>query len=213
MNQVGTSSRPTPTDPRIAGIILAAGRSSRMGSPKALLTYDGETFLARLVRILSTVCDPVIVVLGHHAEALRAHVPPPAKAVVNPDPDRGQLSSLQTALNALPENAAGFAFIPVDCPAVSLDTVHQLARTFLARDPETQFVIPRGPHGKKKVARGHPVFASPAIAREMLSLKPTDEARTIVHAHVPETQYVDVTDPGIFTDIDTPEAYKALTKS
>ena len=188
-----------------------------MGSPKALLTYDGETFLARLVRILSTVCDPVIVVLGHHAESLHAHVPEPAKVVVNPDPDRGQLSSLQTALRELPTDAAGFAFIPVDCPAVSPDTVHQLAMTFLARAPETQFVIPRGLHRKKqhekKIARGHPVFASPAIAREMLALQPTDEARTIVHAHVPDTHYVDVTDPGIFTDIDTPEAYQALIDS
>lgn len=184
-----------------------------MGSPKALLTYDGETFLARLVRVLSAVCDPVIVVLGHHAEALRAHVPKPAQVVINPDPERGQLSSLQTALQELPADCAGFAFVPVDCPAVSSDTVHQLAATFLARDPATRFVIPRGPHTKKKIARGHPVFASPAIAREMLSLEPTDEARTIVHAHVPETQYVEVTDPGIFTDIDTPEAYKALIES
>ncbi len=53
----------------IAGIILAAGASSRMGSPKALLDYRGETFIQRLVRVLSAVCDPVIVVLGYHADS------------------------------------------------------------------------------------------------------------------------------------------------
>jgi len=55
----------------IAGIILAAGASSRMGSPKALLEYRGETFAGRLVRVLSKVCNPVIVVLGYHAAAIR----------------------------------------------------------------------------------------------------------------------------------------------
>ena len=53
-------------------------------------------------------------------------------------------------------------------------------------------------------------FATRAIAEEFLALKPTDEARSIVHRYVPRTQYVDVTDPGIFADIDTPEAYRRL---
>lgn len=176
-----------------------------MGTPKALLDFHGETFVARLVRILGTHLDHVTVVLGHHAEALRPHVPNRASVAVNPDPDRGQLSSLQSALIALPPQVTGFAFIPVDCPAVAEDTVEQLARTFAQRDPETLFVIPRT--GDK---RGHPVFAARAIAEELLTLQPTDEARAVVHRHVPRTQYVDVTDPGIFADIDTPEAYRRL---
>jgi molybdenum cofactor cytidylyltransferase len=114
------------------------------------------------------------------------------------------LSSLQTALAEMPPESA-FAFIPVDCPAVAEETVARLAETFAHRDAATQFVIPR--LGNK---RGHPVFAAPLIAREMLALAPTEEARTIVHRHVPNTQYVDVTDPGIFADIDTPEAYQRL---
>ena len=59
----------------IAGIILAAGASSRMGTPKALLEYRGETFVDRLVRVLGAVCDPVIVVLGYHARRNSAPVP------------------------------------------------------------------------------------------------------------------------------------------
>jgi molybdenum cofactor cytidylyltransferase len=189
----------------IAGIILAAGASSRMGRPKALLEYQGETFLARLVRVLGTACDSVIVVLGHHADALRPHVPPRARIETNPDPDRGQLSSLQTALRALPGDVAGFAFVPVDCPAVAERTVERLAEAFARRDPETLFVIPR-----KSGRRGHPVFAAAALIPEFLALPPAAEARDIVHRYVPCTRYVDVDDAGIFADIDTPEAYRNL---
>jgi len=189
----------------IAGIILAAGASSRMGTPKALLDYRGETFVGRLVRVLGTACKPVIVVLGYHADALQKQVPPTARIVINPDPSRGQLSSLKTALETLPQEADGFAFIPVDSPAVAEGTVETLARTFEQRDPSTLFVIPRQ-SGK----RGHPVFAARSIIAEFLALPPTSEAREVVHAHVDRTQYVDVDDPGIFTDIDDPEAYRQL---
>src|SRR5579872_7589241 len=103
----------------IAGIILSAGASRRMGRPKATLDYHGETFIGRLVRIFSTVCDPVIVVLGHGAETLAPHVPASAQLQVNPDPDRGQLSSLQIAIRALPAECDSFLFTLVDCPAVS----------------------------------------------------------------------------------------------
>jgi CTP:molybdopterin cytidylyltransferase MocA len=93
----------------------------------------------------------------------------------------------------------------VDCPAVAEETVAQLARMFADRDQATRFVIPR--IGDK---RGHPVFGDRGIADELLALPPTGEARTVVHAHVPNTKYLDVTDAGIFADIDTPEAYKRL---
>ncbi|MCU1334801.1 MAG: hypothetical protein JWO19_382 [Bryobacterales bacterium] len=189
----------------IAGIILAAGASSRMGTPKALLDYRGETFVGRLVRVLGASCKHVIVVLGHHAEVIRQQVPPTAQLVVNPDPSRGQLSSLQTALGALPAEVDGFAFIPVDSPAVEEATMAKLARAFDKRDSSTLFVIPR-----QSGRRGHPVIAARSIAAEFLALPPTAEAREVVHAHVNRTEYVDVDDAGIFTDVDDPEAYRRL---
>jgi molybdenum cofactor cytidylyltransferase len=115
------------------------------------------------------------------------------------------LSSLQTGLAEIPAEASGFAFIPVDCPAVDEETVQRLARAFADRGPDTLFVIPR-----KRNKRGHPVFAARAIADEMLALAPTAEAREIVHRHVSRTQYVEVEDEGIFTDIDTPDEYRSL---
>ena len=197
----------------IAGVILAAGASSRMGGhPKALLEYRGETFVGRLVRVLSEVCDPVIVVLGYHADRIRPAIEAlrensRARIAINPAPERGQLSSLQTGLALVPEQAEGFMFVPVDCPAAEADTVKRVAAAFAARDPKTQIVVPqyRGKHG-------HPVCASRAIAAEMLALPPTAQARDVVHAHVADTLYVDVGDPGILADVDDPERYRRMVE-
>src|SRR6185437_2315220 len=94
-----------------------------MGSPKALLEYRGETFVGRLIRVLSGCCDPVIVVAGYHADAIHAEVDGHARFVVNPDPARGQLSSLQTALAAVPTRVRGFMFTPVDCLGAEPETL------------------------------------------------------------------------------------------
>jgi molybdenum cofactor cytidylyltransferase len=197
----------------IASVILAAGASSRMGTPKALLDYRGETFLDRLIRVLGAVTDPVIAVLGYHAAQIRDRVRGPAQFVINPQPERGQLSSLQTGLAALPDHAQGFAFIPMDCPAVREETVVHLARNFLTRRPETLLVIPRCKDDRGEDHRGHPVFAARAIAEEILALPSDAQARDVIHGHVPQTQYVDVEDRGILTDIDDPAAYRHLLES
>ncbi len=135
-----------------------------------------------------------------------------AQFVINPAPERGQLSSLQTGLAALPPEAEGVAFIPMDCPAVREETVARLADAFLARDPQTLLVIPRckDQHGYH---RGHPVFAARAIAAELLALPSDAQARDVIHGHVARTQYVDVDDPGILTDVDDPAAYRRLLES
>jgi molybdenum cofactor cytidylyltransferase len=187
-----------------------------MGTPKALLDYRGETFLDRLIRVLGTATDPVIVVLGHHIAQIRAGLRGAAysnvRFVVNPEPERGQLSSLQTGLAALPRDAEGCAFIPMDCPAVGEATVARLAQVFAARDPEMLLVIPRI-QNDTEAQRGHPVFAARAIADELLGLPSDAKASDVIHRHIPRTQYVDVDDRGILTDVDDPAAYRHLLES
>lgn len=179
-----------------AGIILAAGASRRMGRPKALLEYQGETFVGRLIRVLKKSCDPVIVVLGHNAHSLCDHIA--AKIVVNPDPDRGQLSSLQTALAEIDSD---FLFVPVDCPTVREQTVAKL----MAAQDEGKVVIPRY-HGR----RGHPVCVSQSLLAGFASLPPTAETRAAIDARPERITYLDVDDPGILADIDDIEAYRKL---
>lgn len=188
----------------IAGIILAAGASSRMGSPKALLQYRGETFVNRLVRVLSTACERVIVVLGYQAEAIRPQVSDAAIAV-NPDPSRGQLSSLQTGLREVPEEAEAVLFTPVDSPSVEPSTIARVVDAFRSREPGTLLVIPRF-HGK----RGHPVCAAREAVAEFLALPPTSQAKEIVNRHEARTLYIEVEDAGVLADIDDPAAYQRL---
>jgi molybdenum cofactor cytidylyltransferase len=192
----------------IAGIILAAGASSRMGTPKALLDYRGETFCNRLIRVLGMVCDPVIVSLGYHAEEIRAAAAHGnARFVVNPDPSRGQLSSLKTALAEVPDEAEGFLFLPVDSPAAEPETVRLIVKA-LDRPDRPLLVIPR--HNGRN---GHPVCARRALIQEFLALPPEAQAKEVVRRHVDRTHYLDTFDAGVLSDIDDPEAYRILQES
>jgi molybdenum cofactor cytidylyltransferase len=191
----------------IAGIILAAGASSRMGTPKALLDYRGEAFLNRLIRVQGTVCDPVIVVLGYDADEIRAQVRGRARFVVNPDPSRGQLSSLQTALAEVPPEAEGFLFMPVDCPSAEISTVERIVEAFHAQE-KPLLVIPR-----HEGNRGHPVCARRELIEEFLALPAEGQAKEVVRRHTDRTLYLDTFDAGVLSDIDDPEAYRMLQES
>jgi molybdenum cofactor cytidylyltransferase len=190
---------------KLAGLILAAGESHRMGYPKALLNYRGETFLDRLIGLFAPYCTPVIVVLGAQAERIRGGMLRPAAAefVWNPDYTRGQISSLQCGLAALPGDAEAVLLTLVDHPAVSPETVAALAAEIPAGG--TLLRIPR--YGER---RGHPVAIGRALIPEFLAVPPEGAARDVVRRHVAETEYVDVSDPGILADIDDAEAYRAL---
>lgn len=172
-----------------------------MGSPKALLEFRGETFLDRLIHCLAGRCDPVMVVLGHEPEIVRAGTRSPGttKFVLNAHYQLGQFSSLQCGLRAVPPHAEGVVFTPVDHPNIEASTVAQLI------DSRATVAIPRylGRHG-------HPVFCKRGLIEEFLELAPGDQAPTVLRRHASETRYIDVSDAGILDDIDDPEAYQRL---
>jgi len=174
-----------------------------MGSPKALLDYRGEAFVNRLIRVLAGVCDPVIVVAGIHADVIRGRMDVRARLVINPDPDRGQLSSLQVALAEVPKNADGFLFTPVDCPTVQEETVERLIDEL--RTSAVPLVIPR--FGGR---RGHPVGARHSLIAEFLAEAPTAETRVVVNRHEDQIRYIDVDDAGVLADVDDPEGYRKI---
>lgn len=187
-----------------AAIILAAGKSSRMGSPKALLELHGETFLDRLIRRFSEQCASVTVVLGHRPEAVRSglRAPSGAEFVVNSGYEAGQFSSLQCGMRAIPPSADGVFFTPVDYPNIAESTLTRLIRA------QAMIAIPQylGRHG-------HPVLISPSLVPEFLALSPHAQARSVLHRHSSEICYVDVLDPGVLDDIDDPEDYRRLLAS
>jgi molybdenum cofactor cytidylyltransferase len=194
-------------------MILAAGESSRMGRDKALLDYRGSTFLNHLISLFLPRLSPVVVVLGHNAPAIRAAIAaePAAESadlrvVVNDRYKLGMLSSLQAGIRALPPGAPGALFTLVDHPAVQESTLDQLVEAF-ARGG-APLVIPR-----YQAKRGHPVAASRAILEEILALPAETSAKDVIHAHRSETRFLDVDDPGVVTDVDSPPEYEDLKAS
>ena len=178
-----------------------------MGRDKALLPFDGSTFLKHLIALLLPRVEPLIVVLGHHAGEITATLPaaPGLRIVTNPDYQRGMLTSLQTGLGAVGGDAPAILFTLVDHPAVRAQTVDHLVEEFFREQPA--LVIPR--YGER---RGHPVLLSPPIAREILALAPGSSAKQVIHAHCAKTRFLDVDDPGILQDIDLPAEYEALLR-
>jgi molybdenum cofactor cytidylyltransferase len=184
----------------VAGLILAAGESRRMGFPKALLPYREETFLDTLSGLFAARCSPVIVVLGSAAELIEAHAKRPATFVTNRDYARGMTTSLQCGLWAVPLEADGVLFTLVDPPAVSQATLEALLA-----EPRPLLRVPR--YGAE---RGHPIWFSRQLIPEFLAIPEGGAANEVVHRHRAETEFLDLDDPGIVADIDDPEAYRKL---
>lgn len=189
----------------MAGLILAAGASRRMGSPKALLEVEGRTFLDRLIALLAAHCEPVIVVLGHDAGRIRrgSKLIAQARVVVNPEPDRGQLSSLQCGLREA-SGCGAVMYTPVDLPLVRPSTVAALIAA--AGDWTVHRIVApeyRGCHG-------HPVCISRELIPEFLALPEDSTARDVIHRWRHLTVYVPVDDAGVTRDIDDPDAYQRL---
>jgi molybdenum cofactor cytidylyltransferase len=170
-----------------------------MGRAKALLTYGNETFIGRLQRILAEHCSPVAIVLGHQAELIGPMLDRRILTAVNPDPERGMLSSLQTGLKALGEPGR-VLFLPLDYPAIDPSTV-----ALLCAAPPCLIAMPRF-EGR----RGHPVLISRTVIEELLALPHGAAARDVIRSHDADIHYVEVTDPAILVDVDTPADYEAL---
>ena len=192
----------------IAAVVLSAGESSRMGSPKALLPISGVPFIEEIVRALKgTKIDRIIVVLGHHAEEIRkriAHLP--VTFVVNRDYAKGQLSSLIVAIRSLAaekttEKIDGVLVHLVDHPFISPALVDHMIDRFY--ETKKLIVIPR--YGGR---RGHPVIFSSRLFPELLSAPLEKGAKVIVHAHRDETLEIETDFAGVTIDIDTPEEYR-----
>jgi molybdenum cofactor cytidylyltransferase len=200
----------------IPAIVLAAGKSSRMGRTKALLPLgsSGETFLSRVIRVLREGgADAVVVVIGGDAAAVRASLPRDdihISAVENPRYEDGQLSSLLVGLAAVEQrhdNVDAVMVTLVDLPLISATTVQAVREAFLA-NRSAPLVRPR--RGER---HGHPVIFNRTIFGELRRTDPSKGAKPVVHAHAAEEVNVDVDDEGAFIDIDTPEDYERFIAS
>jgi molybdenum cofactor cytidylyltransferase len=194
----------------VPGVILAAGRSSRMGRAKALLPCGpgGESFVRQLARAL---CDggvrQVLIVGRPDDEALRDEVvamPLSARFVENPGADAGQLSSVLAGLDAADvPGTRGLLVTPVDAPLVTAATVATLLAMFSSTGAPIVRAVYRGRHG-------HPVLFSRDVFESLRRADPAVGAKAVLRAHALAIVNVDVDDPGVVADVDTPEDYRAL---
>ena len=189
----------------VAGLILAAGESTRMGSPKALLDFRGETFLDRLTRVFSQFCAPVVVVIGAQADKIRSGVRSPERVIFaqNANYGLGQLSSMQCGLRMAPEKIEGVLFTLVDHPNVQPSTI-----AALLEEPRPLLAIPRW-QGR----RGHPIYFGAGLIGEFLALPPDSQAKVVISRHSDDARCIDVDDPGILADVDDAAAYKRLLET
>jgi molybdenum cofactor cytidylyltransferase len=199
--------------PSFGGVILAAGESSRMGTDKALLPWPpGEgiakgTFLSAAIRSLELSTDFVIVVAGSNEPSLAPVVYSiGASIVTNPDPGRGQFSSLQVGLREVLNRGRDAAIITlVDRPPASPATVQALRQAFEAAPQNIWAVVPEfsGKHG-------HPFVAGREIIERFLQEPASGNARDVEHRYQTHIQYVPVEDSSVAMNINTPEDYSAL---
>lgn len=195
----------------IAAIVLAAGESRRMGSPKARLPFpetDGSesTFLDHLLRVFGdSKAEPIVVVLGHDADNLaRGFQFGRARVIVNRDYKSGMLSSIQAGLRALDGDDVGGALVcPVDHPDVNPAVVDALIERFENEPSAVALPVHRG-------RRGHPVLFASRVFPELLGAPNSVGARQVVWDHQDDLLEVEVPDKGVTVDIDTPSDYRAF---
>jgi molybdenum cofactor cytidylyltransferase len=194
----------------IAAIILAAGRSTRMGGPNKLLAELGPKKLVRIVteQALASKASEVVVVTGHQAELVeKALAGLKVRFVRNPEFAGGLASSVKAGIAAVPENADGAVICLGDMPLISADLIDRLIEAF-APDRGNLIVVPVA-DGR----RGNPVLWSRRFFNELMTLDGDIGARHLIAKHAEAVAEVPVEGQSAFLDIDTPQALEAARRS
>ncbi len=196
----------------IPGIVLAAGRSVRMGRSKALLPCgaEGLTFVhCAAAALCGGGAEEALIVGRPEDEALRAVVdalPLRARYVENPAADSGQLSSVLAGLAAADRpGVSAVIVVPVDAPLIRADTVAALVARFRAGGGPIVRAVLGGRHG-------HPVLFGRQVFEALRHADPSVGARGVLHAHPHWVLDVEVDDPGVLGDVDTPADYDGLPR-
>lgn len=194
----------------IAGVVLAAGRSERMGKSKSLLDFRGRPFVVAVLEALEALdLKTRVVVLGPDAPRVRAALGAHTCLLVeNHDPDSGPIGSLRAALAAL-EGVRPTALLawPVDVPHARLDTVERLIAAY--ERTGAPVVVP-----SFAGRRGHPVIWDASLFHELATSPAAtrEGARAVLRGVGDRVVVVAVDDPAVIDDIDTPEDYERLIR-
>jgi molybdenum cofactor cytidylyltransferase len=188
----------------ISAVILAAGRSERMGRPKMLLPWGQETVLTHVISVFKKAgLEDILVITGgarKQVEELVSNLG--VKTVYNEEFERGEmLSSIQRGVRALTRQTQAILIGLGDQPQVQEGSVRIVCDAFHAT--RSQIVVP-----SFQMRRGHPWLVARPLWSELLAMKPPQTPRDFLNMHANEIHYVDVDDPNILADLDTPEDYQ-----
>jgi len=201
--------------PSYCGVILAAGTSSRMGRDKALLPWPAGsatgTFLSRAIDVLGPTTEMVIVVAGENEPSLRATVYARAGyLVVNPEPARGQFSSLRVGLQAvLDRGHDGAVVVLVDRPPVKRATIDRLQQALTESSEEDVWAVKPSYGG----VHGHPLVMGRDMIEALLRAPAESTARDVLTLKANHVRYVEVDDANVIRNVNTPEEYEQAAKS
>jgi molybdenum cofactor cytidylyltransferase len=191
----------------LAAVILSGGASSRMGSPKALLPYQGRPFLEHLLEVTAhRQIGARRVVLGAHVEPISKAVDLKAdEIVINHEWEKGQLTSIQAALRSLPRDTDGILLCLIDHPLISSALVQELIEQFYKTKKPIVLPVYEG-------RRGHPVIFSASLYEELLSAPLETGARAVVWAHKGEVEEVLTNEEGCVLNLNDPGTMTAAVR-
>jgi molybdenum cofactor cytidylyltransferase len=190
----------------IAGVVLSAGHSSRLGRPKQLLPVLGEPLLRRTLRhVLASSLDRVLVVVGHEADAIRDAVADlPVDVILNPDATLGQSTSVRAGLAALTPETEAALFILGDQPGIDPKVIDALSAAW--RASRAPVVAPRYENGM-----GNPILFDQRVFPELATLAGDTGARPVVRAYRASGELLLIPIAGSAPpDVDTEADYAAL---
>ena len=186
---------------RIGALILAAGRSSRMKKFKPLLPIRGKPFIEHVVELLrSSGITKIIVVAGYRSEDLIPFLQAAScECVINPDFNGDMFSSIQLGVRKLKNRCDAFFLLPVDVPLVRPTTIRQLLDVY-EKAPQSSVYYPQ-----YKSRRGHPPLIHKRLIDPIIEYHGADGMRGLLYGHRDRAMAVNVADPFILMDADTPE--------
>jgi molybdenum cofactor cytidylyltransferase len=190
---------------KVAAILLAAGQSTRMGAFKQLLPFGNKTVIENCIDYLSEGgADPIVVVVGHRAEDIRAHLQHLAvRFALNPDPESEMGASIACGARELPADSEAVLIAPTDFPAIPAAVVTILIDSWRTRP--ARLLAP-----KYEGRGGHPVLIDLCFREQLLNLDPQRGLRGLFDEHREVTLRVPVNSPFVARDIDTWDDYRAL---
>jgi len=187
----------------ISAVILAAGKSERMGKPKQLLRLNKFTLVEQTIgNFLNSKVSEIIVVLGYRAEEVKRNIAAkPVKIAMNPNYKQGMSTSIMAGLNSADSGANAIMLALADQPFIDAQTINRLVEAFDTREKGIVIPVYEG-------RRGHPIIFDIKYKKELLKLRGDIGGREVIKRYSNDVLEVAVNCPGIYRDIDTESNYR-----